>query len=276
MDEPFEPGPDRRGVRSVEIAARLLREIAAAGGPMALKDLAAAAGMAPSKAHRYLVSLIRGGLVARDPAGGGYDFGPTTLELGLAALNRLDVIGLASAALGDLVRRVGETGLIAVWGNRGPTIVRWAEGARPVTVNVRVGSVMPLLSSATGRVFAAWLPGDVIAPHVRDELSRPAAAPGAPRDRDEVARLLAEVRRRGLGRVEGDLLPGVAALGAPVFDHTGGLVAVLTLLGAEGSFDADPAGALAGALRAAARALSARLGYSVDETPGGPRETAAG
>jgi DNA-binding IclR family transcriptional regulator len=42
-------------------------------------------------------------------------------------------------------------------GNKGPTIVRIEEPGLPVTVNARVGSVMPLLWSATGRVFLGML-----------------------------------------------------------------------------------------------------------------------
>ena len=65
---------------------------------------------------------------------------------------------------------VGEAVFLSVWGEHGPTIVRWEEISRAIAVNVRVGSTMPLLRSATGQVFGAFLPDEVTAPFVRPEL----------------------------------------------------------------------------------------------------------
>jgi DNA-binding IclR family transcriptional regulator len=70
-------------------------------------------------------------------------------------------------------------------------------------------------------------------------------------------------RKRGLGAVEGDLLPGVASLSAPVFDHRGLIVAAISTLGAQGSFDTDVAGSTGTMLKAAADGLSHRLCYDV-------------
>ena len=61
------------GVNSVEVAGNLLRAISEAAGPARLADIARATGMPTAKAHRYIVSLIRAGLVERDPNSGHYD-----------------------------------------------------------------------------------------------------------------------------------------------------------------------------------------------------------
>jgi DNA-binding IclR family transcriptional regulator len=60
---------------------------------------------------------------------------------------------------------------LAIWGNHGPTIVRWEESSEPVTLNVRVGSVMPLVTSATGRAFAAFMPWERIKQLLGKELA---------------------------------------------------------------------------------------------------------
>lgn len=255
-------GDRRGGVQSVETAAGILAVMAAADGPQSLKSLAAAAGMAPAKAHRYLVSLVRGGLVEQDPASGHYALGGLALNLGLAALRRLDVVELAAAALADLCEAIDETVLLAIWGNRGPVVIRWREASHPVTVNVRVGSVMPLLRSSTGRVFLAYLPEAATETMLKTELAAAdESLPDVPRNVAAARSLAADVRTRGLARVRGQMLPGVAALSAPVFQHDGSLQAVLTVLGPAPAFDVAWTGANAVALTAAAQALSARLGY---------------
>lgn len=256
-------GGSQAGIQSLETGVRLLQALAAANGAMSLKDLAAAARMPASKAHRYLVSFIRTDMVEQDPASGRYGLGAAALNLGLAALGQIDVVRLASAALADLSAAIDESALLAVWGNRGPTIIRWEEGSRPVTVSVRVGSVMPLLTSATGRVFAAYLPAAATRALIAAERRQAPLRSGvrATLSSAEIDRLLAEVRRRGLSRVRGDLQPGVAAFGAPVFDHQGRLAAAIAVLGQEGLFDTGWNGAVAKALHATAARLSKRIGH---------------
>jgi DNA-binding IclR family transcriptional regulator len=248
---------ERQGIQSVEIGVRLLRALGDADGAMTLKDLAARAGMPASKAHRYLVSFGRSGLVAQDPVTGRYDLGALALTLGLAALGRVSAAKVGAWAAATLRDRVGETVLIAVWGDRGPTIIGWEESSKPVTVNVRVGSVMPLLTSATGRAFLAHIPEARTRGFVDAELRNAKAQRRASVDLD---RVIDDVCRHGLGRVDGDMLPGVSALAAPVFDHTGKIAFALTALGPQGVFDSSWNGPIAAAIKNVAAEAGARLG----------------
>ena len=250
-------------MQSAEVALALLRVLVEARRPMMLRDLAAGAHMAPAKAHRYLVSLVRGGYVEQEGAGGLYDLGPYALELALACLARIDHVRIASAALHQLCRRVDETVALAVWGSRGPVFVRWEEPTHPVATNVRVGSVIPVLNSASGRVFAAFLPAETVNPFIAAELRQTARSRNArgPKSRAQVEALLAQVRRSGLARVTGDLLSGVNAISVPVFDHRAQVVLAITALGDERRFDLSARGPIARALRETAAAVSRRLGY---------------
>jgi DNA-binding IclR family transcriptional regulator len=71
---------------------------------------------------------------------------------------------------------------------------------------------------------------------------------------------LDEVRRHRLSRSQGEIVPGVSAMAAPVFDHTGAIVLAITAIGASGVFDSRWDGHLAEALRACAQQISRRLG----------------
>lgn len=253
---------ERAGIQSVEVGYALLEGLARARGPQMLKDLAASAGMSPAKAHRYLVSFQRLGLVMQDHRNARYDLGPAALKLGLASLARIDAMRLARDRLPALMDQIGHTLALAVWGNHGPTIVHWEESPQAVTANLRLGDVMPLLSSATGRCFAAYMAPEVVAPLIEQELAqarkaRRADLPGSPA---EVQALLAEVRTRGAARVVDTLLPGIVAFCAPVFDFDGHLVIGLTTLGSVATFDPEWDGAVDTALRAAAAQLSRDLG----------------
>lgn len=253
----------RAGIQSVEVGFALVEALAHASGPLMLRDLAAAAGMSAAKAHRYLVSFQRLGLVSQDPASTRYDLGPAALRMGLAAITRLDAVKLARERLPALMQRVGHTLALAVWGNHGPTIVHWEESPQSVTVNLRLGDVMPLLSSATGRCFAAHVSREAIAPLLRTELARARqlGRTDLPRNQTELAQALKEVRAQGLARVVDTLLPGVAGFCAPVFDFDGHLVLGIVAMGSVATFDTAWNGAVARALDEAARQLSHDLGY---------------
>ena len=239
-----------KGVQSVDIALSVVRAIEEADGPLALSEIAARSGLQPSKAHHHLVSLKRTGLV-KQMASGRYDLGEYALQLGLSALNRLDALELAAEALADFREATGEACFLSVWGNRGPTIIRYLEGSRPVTVEARAGMVLPVLTSATGHVFLGWLAPDIVLPIAAAEGS------GSP---DAIETIRMRTRAAGLGRAEGDLLPRIAAVSVPVLGHEGQLVCSLTSLGWRGEFDLDAGSPTVRAIRDAAGKLSAQLG----------------
>lgn len=254
---------ERAGIQSVEVGFALIDALGQARGPLMLRDLAAAAGMSAAKAHRYLVSFQRLQLVVQDAASSRYDLGPAALKLGLAALSRLDAVKLARQRIADLTERIGHTLALAVWGNHGPTIVHWEESPSAVTVNLRLGDVMPLLTSATGRCFAAWASKEAIAPLLREELAR-AQKQGRsdlPATMAQVRTMLEEVRARGAARVVDVVLPGIVGFCLPVFDADGHMALGIVALGPTGTFDPAWNGAVHGPLRQAAAQLSSDLGW---------------
>ena len=258
---------ERAGIQSVEVGFALLDVLARAAGPLMLRDLAAAAGMSAAKAHRYLVSFQRLELVTQDAATTRYDLGPASLKLGLASLSRLDAVKLARQRIAALMEQIGHTLALAVWGNHGPTIVHWEESPQAITVNLRLGDVMPLLSSATGRCFAANMTRDAamakIAPMLKDELTRAqkSGRSDLPSTMAQMRDMFEDVRRHGAARVVDTLLPGVVGFCAPVFDADRHMVLGIVALGSVATFDPAWGGAVDKPLRAAAAQLSSDLGY---------------
>ncbi len=255
----------QRGIQSIEVGGALLRVLVDADAPLPLGELAQRAGMSSAKAHPYVVSFGKLGLVEQDPATGHYGLGPFALQLGVASLERLSPLRIAAPEMAALAAAIGHTVAVAVLGSHGPTIVAIHESSRPVHVNMRVGTVMSVLNTATGRVFAAWLAAPVVARLVAREGRDPTVTGQDPvrRARADVDTLLAEVREHGMARAVGDPLPGINALSVPVFDHGGALALAITALGPSGSFDPAWDGSLAQALRTCAERVSARLGHRV-------------
>ena len=247
----------RKGVQSVEHAARLLKAMIAAGQASPLKSIASAAGMSASMAHRYLTSLARTDLVRQEPSTGFYDLGPLATGLGLAALSRFDYIERGDEELRDLTRHLGFDGHLSIWGDHGPTIVRIRHANSPILTNLRLGRTLPLLGSASGRVFLTFLPEEVTRPLLEVEL---AGHPKAEQAWAKVESVRNDVVKMGFAWVDGSVIPGLRAIAAPILDMQGDLRATMALVGASASLVKIP-NSMVDALLRAARETARGLGW---------------
>lgn len=219
--------------------------------------------MPAAKAHRYLVSFQRMGLVSQDPLSARYHLGPFALALGLSALASLDPIRLASPILDELCDAIGMGVGLAVWGSSGATIVRYVDTGDAISVCLRVGRVLGLHDSATGRCFNAFYNPAAIQPALSSELGLLAGkdkALLASLERDQRA-IIETTRQTGIALAGGSHTPGINGLSAPVFDHSGQMVAAITAVGTAGQFEADANSAEAAQVKAAAARLSGLLGF---------------
>ena len=249
---------DRQGIQSIEVGARLLSALAAARQSQTLSALAVATGMPASKAHRYLVSFGRSGLIVQDASSGRYDVGPLAVGLGLAALGRFDIVRHCANAIDEIRDTIDETVGLFVWATRGPTIVRLAESSHPVAMTMRVGSTLPLTTTASGLIFAAFLEERLTQVYIAAELAaaRGRGHPPAAHRESELRKLLDGVRRRGMARVAGDFLPGVAAFSVPVFGQGGELKAAIAAIGHSETLDIAWEGRVARVLKSYGSRLS--------------------
>lgn len=203
-----------RGVQSAEVTVAILEALARGGGPMTLKDVGAACGMAPAKVHRYLASLTQAGMVAHRRSGS-YDLGPAAARIGIAAVGRFEPVNRAADLLPELVEATGYTAMLSVWGSGGATVIRWERAAQQLVTALGLGSVLPLKGSATGQVFLGWLPERLLADALGGAI--PAQERQAARDA-----FICEAAQ--------SFIPGLYAIAAPVLDVQGEAAAAVTLI----------------------------------------------
>jgi len=225
-EEVFE-GKRRAGIQSVEIGFGVLKALVSLRGAAPLSAIVAKCGLSPSQTHRYLASMIAAGMV-RQEASGAYDLDSGSLQLGLAALARMDIFRDADDAIARFVSETGRTVLLAALGPAGPTIIRWHAGFPPLVTSLTVGSVLPLLRSATGRVFLAHMPEKQLADLIVNEVASSAGLTAV-----SVPELRAKALEDGYAIVDGTLLPGLRAFAFPILDIQGHPALVATMLSSE-------------------------------------------
>jgi DNA-binding IclR family transcriptional regulator len=255
----------QQGIQSVEVGMRVLEAIEAHGGPASLSEVAAASGMPANKAHRYLVSLGRAGFVAQDRLNGVYDLGPAARRLGVEALRRNDEVSIASARVMALRDETGHTINLSVWSESGPTIVRWDTGRHALSITFRVGSVLPLLESSVGRVFLAYLPRAQTRAVLAQQQRRQETG-GMPAAK--VNAIAEQVSQAGFAYTTAALVPGLAALAAPVLAVDRELLMVVGLALPARLARGRTLSRLSDELTAAVDEISASLGQIPDDFPG--------
>ena len=251
------------GVKSAETVGQVLRALREGRGPQTLKEISVNANMHPAKAHRYLVSLCRIGLVDRDEGQTKYRWGELAVSIGAAAIRSLDIVSIGGATARKIRDELDVSVAIAVWADRGPIHVRVEEPARAVIVRSQLGVPLPLLSSATGRVFAGFSREAKVASVRKAEMRKlvTGSPDGATAAKAKIEAVLEIVRADGVATSLGDFSPGINALSCPVFNFTGELVGAITILAPVGELDAAAGKEAVGLLKREAAILSKTLGY---------------
>lgn len=260
-------GRKPRGIQSILIGFRILDCLAQAETPLGLKELGLAVGMPSSKLRFYLVSFLELGLVIQHGDYGRYELGPAALKLGLSALEKIDVVRLVGRELPALAEQLGYTVSLSVWGSHGPTMVDRVDGRHRTVLEIRVGSVLPLLTSATGLAYAAFMPKSTTAGMLRKEMHDRHGWEETLLPDKELPPLLESIRMHRFARASGTLLAGFTAIASPVLDRAGLPVAVLSMVGAIGKMSDEIVHEPAQTLLEVTARLSRQIGWRGQDDP---------
>lgn len=223
-----ENGESAAGVRSVSQAIRILNVVAEMDGPVSLKEIAARAGVAPSKAHRYLQSLCTCGFLSQATKSGAYDLGMQTLRLGLAAINRVDIVNRAGEALPGLTEETGADSFITVWADNGPAIVRFERSKKPAVAMLGAGVSIPVLTTATGLVFLTY--GH---PEWSAETAKRHAGNYLDEALKELPQKIETIRKAGYAYTVGVIMAGRQCISAPIISFDDKIIAAVSLVSSQ-------------------------------------------
>lgn len=225
--------PKRQGIGSLEIGLHILNYIANAARPPSLKELSKALDLSPSRAHKYLVSLLREGYINQVNQTQ-YTLGNSSLTLGISALRRINPIQLSYEAVDQLNEDTDKTVSVTVWNGSGPLVIKWLDSSMPISVNVRLGAELSPLNSASGRIFLTALPLERRRELIDQFYKRSGNLPkhhGKDIPREQLGAHLDAIKQKNYCAFFSDYLPEINVLSMPVYDLNGSIVTVITLLG---------------------------------------------
>jgi DNA-binding IclR family transcriptional regulator len=209
--------------------------------------------------HRILNTLRSQNYITIDPVTRRYSLGPAALELGLAFLRHVDVRDIAKPMLQELSDKTQETATLSIRSGTHRLYIDQVTPSREVKMTVVLGRSFPLHAGGSSKAILAHMEADEIQSYV-SEAGLESLTESTITDPDRLMKDLARIRRLGYASSVNERQAGAASVAAPVFDHSGGPVAAISLCGPAERFqdEADEAAAL---IVAAAKRLSERMGY---------------
>ncbi len=247
-------------IRALAKAGMLLEQLADSreATPRRLAELL---GEPRTTVYRLLGSLEALDLVEPGSQPGSFRLGWKLMRLGSAVIERLDERQAALPVMERIHEAIGETVFLLVRRGDDAVCIERLEGLRVQSLALRLGGALPLHVGAGPRVLLAWEPQELWHEYVAShpDLSTPTAL-----GPQTGAALIAELRRtraQGFAVSDEDVTPGIASLGTPVFDYTGGVRAALSVGGMKQLVLGDDRDRIIGLLVAGAREVSATLGY---------------
>ena len=187
---------------------------------------------------------------------GNIRIGNRIIRWGMAALESIDLRSVAHPDLEQLAIATGETAHLGVMESGRVAYLDRVDSPQSIRLASRLGASVPAHSTALGKCILAHLPGNVVREILREPLER-----RTPHTITNIAQLLLELdetRARGYAADCEENEPAVACLAAPIFDHTGTVVAAVSASGPAGRVQAHPE--IAGLVQAVAARISEHLG----------------
>jgi DNA-binding IclR family transcriptional regulator len=216
----------KAGIHSVEVAAEILLQLANFRQPASLKSLSARCKLSPSKVHRYLSSMTKLGLTFQGEKSGNYSLGKNAIMLGLAAMQHIDQIDDVMEDLPRLVREVDCHVSLTVWSKTGPTLIKIERSGDSLHLPLMLGQSLPVLHSAGGRLFAAFLDSAVTRELIASE--KLSYNDSNDQTEEELQAILGEIRHNRFSISRGEVESSTTAIAAPVLDWQDNPVVVVT------------------------------------------------
>lgn len=249
---------DKTSNQSTQAAFRIIEEMAEVGDPIALSDLARRLSMPKPRVFRFLKTLRSLGYVAQNPATERYRLTLKIFSLGQSVADRTTLLAEARPILAKLRNAVQQTIVLSSIEAQGIRIVDLVRVDTPVQIVMKPGSLLDFHSTAQGKLALAFGPQELWDTIKKSRMKKYTSRTIT--DLPKLQKEIALVRKRQWAEAPGEVIEGISAVAAPIFNSNGQLEATVSVVGLIGNVTSPPNAKIISAVRHAARSISASLG----------------
>jgi len=250
---------DRYAIRSVDRAFDIIDVVAARNGELGVDQIVAATGLPKTTAFRVLATLCGRRFLERDEATQTYRLGMGALIIGSRALGDLDLRRAARSHLEQLMATTGETVHLSILSNDSALCIDKIDASRSMRMASFVGFLDPLHCSGVGKALLAFQ-DDATRAQLLDRMRLERHTAHTLTDRAALEAQIAEIRARGVAIDDEEIEEGLRCVAAPIHDHSGGVIAALSISGPITRVSEANLDGIAAAVRDCADAISRELG----------------
>ena len=238
-----------------------------------LVDIAAATGLHKSTLYRLLEAMRSHRLIGFDGNSGSYHLGMKLFELGSQAVERLALDKHAHPILDQLADVSGETAHLCVLDGREVVYIAKVECTRTLRIPSAVGQRNPAYCTGVGKAILAHLAPAQLAAYFAEEPLH-AFTKKTLTSASDLKANLRQIVAQGYAIDDQEREEGVRCVAAPVRDHSGRVIAAISIAGPTMRVTKERVTELAAHVIRAANEISAKLGYAI-APPNGARNGAA-
>jgi IclR family pca regulon transcriptional regulator len=220
---------ERNFIASLSHGLSVLEAVADNSADIPLAALAKRVGLKKTSTWRLAHTLVELGYLHQDPHTRNFRPAPRVLALGYAYFDGLDLKQLSLPFLHELSARHNEVVILAVRDEDEVIYIERVRTSQIVTINLHVGSRLPLYNTSLGRALIADMPGDWVAQYVRRLASDPKARKYVKSGGKKLMETLRETRERGFALNDEELVEGLRAIASPVRGRNAEIVAAICI-----------------------------------------------
>jgi len=255
-----EPAKERGGIQSLARAFAILEEVARHREGIALGELSKRVGLHASTSFHLVRTMVQLGYVDQLQDTKRYRIGRRLFTLAAAALDEIELVGVATPVLERLTADTGEYSHFAIRSGDEIVVVAKTVGSGMFQLVDRVGSVRPAHATALGKVLLAALTPVQLERYLATRALRKHTAKTIVK-RETLLRELEEVRRKGIAFDDGEFDAEVRCVAVPVRDFTGRVAGAIGISGPIWRLSRQALNEKSAKVRAAAAELSGELGW---------------
>jgi len=253
------PLTDRNQVLVFRKIDAILTVLAEANRDLGLTEVARRADLSKATVHRLLTTMVRYDYVGLGARDGSYRLGIRLFELGAAAQRNSELHRRAMPFMRSLAAETEESVFLGIRRNYGVLCLDRIEGKHVEELPWQIGMALPLNLGASARILLAAMTDEEVEAFLQEPLEEMTRF--SVKSADSVRDNILQTRSLGYAIGDEDITLGVAAIGAPILDASGEVVAAISLAGVVERISPDRAPFLVAAVKEAGRDISAAMGY---------------
>lgn len=217
-------------VRSVQRALRILDCFSDEEPYLGVSELSDKLGIHKSTIHALLITMEDEGFVSKHEEKNKYFLTYKLFKLGNIVSEHISIKSIALPYMDNLRKQTNESVALNVCDNYKRLVLAVIENPMPVRLFVRTGQMLPLHSSAAGKILMADMSETEIDKVIEHE-GLEQITPNTIIDRDKLLKELGMVFKQGYALCNGEGYWEAGSVGAPIYDHTGKVVASIIIYG---------------------------------------------